>query len=83
MVVHMSWNGATDVAAWRVLAGERPGRLRPQTTIRTTGFESSTILPGKFAYAAVQALGSGGQVLSTSRTVAVESYAVADPRGRR
>ncbi len=26
-VVHASWNGATEVAAWRVLAGDRPGAL--------------------------------------------------------
>ena len=26
-IVHMSWNGASEVASWRVLAGERPGSL--------------------------------------------------------
>ena len=69
-IVHMSWNGATGVAAWRVLAGERPGALKPQTTTPASGFESSTILPEKkYPYVAVQALDAAGQVLGTSHTV--------------
>jgi hypothetical protein len=89
----MSWNGATGVAAWRVLAGKHPGSLQPQTTFQTTGFESSTILPETFAsstgrsktdgYVAVQALDSAGHVLATSRTSPVKSYAASFPtRGR-
>jgi len=92
-VVHVSWNGATDVASWRVLAGESPGALQAQTTIASTGFETSTILPRNFdrkragvetyGYVAVQALDSAGAVLGTSDTVPVNSYAAAFPTGRR
>ena len=32
-IVHASWNGATDVASWRVLAGKQPGSLTAQATI--------------------------------------------------
>jgi Arylsulfotransferase (ASST) len=81
-IVHMSWNGATEVTSWRVLAGERGGGVRslaPQTTIATTGFESSTILPKKYAYAAVQALDAAGRVLGTSPAVRVGSYDSALP----
>ena len=78
-IVHMSWNGATGVAAWRVLAGRHPNSLQAQTAIPASGFESSTTLPKKYAYAAVQALDSAGRVLGASRPVAVTSYAAALP----
>jgi hypothetical protein len=82
-VVHMSWNGATGVASWRVLAGGGRGSLRAQATTQATGFESSTILPAKYAYAAVAALDSAGHVIATSPTVAVRSYAASLPDARR
>ena len=78
-IVHMSWNGATEVASWRVLAGAHPSSLRVQATIGSTGFESSTILPKKYARVAVQALDVAGHVLSTSKTVQVVSYAASLP----
>jgi len=70
-IVHMSWNGATGVSAWRVLAGQRAGALQPQSKLPADSFESSTILPKRYAYVAVQALGSAGQVLSTSQPAKV------------
>ncbi len=78
-VVHASWNGATEVAAWRVLASKRTGSLAAQTTIPASGFESSTTLPVKYAHVAVQALDSAGHVLGTSRTASVISYAASLP----
>ncbi|MGA7703943.1 MAG: arylsulfotransferase family protein [Solirubrobacteraceae bacterium] len=78
-IVHMSWNGATGVTSWRVLAGKQPNSLQAQTTIPASGFESSTTLPKKYAYAAVQALDRAGHVLGASKPVAVTSYAVALP----
>ena len=78
-IVHASWNGATEVAWWRVLAGEHPRSLAAQATIRAIGFESSTTLPQKHAYAAVRALDSAGHVLGTSQTVRVISYAASLP----
>jgi arylsulfotransferase ASST len=73
-IVHASWNGATEVAGWRVLAGEHPGSLAAQTTIPASGFESSTTLPKRYPYAAVQALDAAGRVLGTSRTVAAIGF---------
>jgi Arylsulfotransferase (ASST) len=73
-IVHASWNGATDVAAWRLLAGEQPGSLKALAAIPVSGFESSATLPRKYAYASVQALDSAGHVLGTSKTAAVISY---------
>ena len=74
-IVHASWNGATSVASWRVLAGEDPESLKAQTVIAASGFESSTILPSTHSYVAVQALDAAGRVLGTSRAASVVSYA--------
>jgi hypothetical protein len=82
-IVHMSWNGATEVAAWRVLAGPHRRSVAPQATIGAVGFESSTILPKKYGYVAVQALNSAGHVLGTSHTVPVNSYAALLRSARR
>ena len=74
-IVHASWNGATQVASWRVLAGERPDALKPQAVIGAEAFESSTTLPVKHTYAAAQALDADRHVLGTSKTVKVIAYA--------
>ena len=78
-IVHASWNGATEVAAWRVLAGKHPGSLAPQTTIKAVDFESSTTLPERYDYVEVQALDAAGRVLGTSHTSKVISYAASLP----
>jgi hypothetical protein len=67
--IFASWNGASDVAGWRVLAGASPGALVPRAMMRDSGFESSITIPDAFAYVAVQALGARGQLLGTSQTV--------------
>jgi hypothetical protein len=82
-IVHASWNGATEVSSWRVLAGARSGTLEAQATIPASGFESSTTLPKKYARVAVQALDSAGGVLGTSRTAQVISYAASLPSSGR
>jgi hypothetical protein len=78
-IVHASWNGASEVVAWRVLAGKAGGALAVQTTIPASGFESSTTLPQKYARVAVQALDAAGHVLGTSHTVQEISYAASLP----
>jgi hypothetical protein len=80
-IVHASWNGATEVASWRVLAGTHPGTLSAQATIPAAGFESSTTLPHVYSYAAVQALNGAGQVLASSPASKVISYAASLPSG--
>ncbi len=73
-LVHMSWNGASEVASWRVLAGLHEGSLTAQATIVDTGFESSTMLPKKYTYVEVQALSSNGRVLGASQTTRIRPY---------
>jgi hypothetical protein len=70
--VFASWNGATDVDSWRVLAGTSASALTPRATMPLGGFESSLTLPDPYPYVAVQALGAAGQLLGTSATVKVE-----------
>jgi hypothetical protein len=73
--VFASWNGATDVTAWRVLAGPDGASLTPQATMPDSGFESSITFPNAYAYVAVQALGPAGELLATSPTVSVQAPA--------
>ncbi|HYM45273.1 MAG TPA: arylsulfotransferase family protein [Solirubrobacteraceae bacterium] len=70
--VATSWNGSTKTVSWRVLAGEDQSSITPQGSMPAAGFESSVILPQCYAYVAVQALDSSGQVLGTSATVRVQ-----------
>ena len=67
-IVHASWNGATGVVSWRVLAGDGPHALKVRATIPSSGFESAVTLPHKYKYAAVQALDSSGRTLGSSAT---------------
>lgn len=74
-IVHMSWNGATNVTSWRVLAGKKPSSLKPLATVPCRGFESEAILTKKYAWVEAQALGSTGAVLKTSKAAKPVSYA--------
>ena len=74
-VVHASWNGATGLAAWRVLAGKRTGSRRRAPRSPRTASKARPRCRCSYAHVAVQALDSAGRVLGTSRTVAVVSYA--------
>ncbi len=67
--VYASWNGATNVAGWRVLAGASAAELAPVATAPRSGFETAIETPGAPAYVAVQALDAAGNVLGTSATV--------------
>jgi arylsulfotransferase ASST len=82
-IVHMSWNGATGVSSWRVLAGAGAGTLRAQATVPSSGFESATILPARYGRVEVQALDSAGAVLGTSAAAKVRSYAALLPSAPR
>ena len=81
-IFHASWNGATGVAAWRLLAGSGPSSLSPRARVASSGFETTAILPKRYAYAAVQPLDAAGQTLATSRTVPVASYESSLPGSR-
>ena len=63
--MYASWNGATRVAAWRVLGGPDADRLKPLATSPRSGFETSISVPEAATFT-VQALDKRGRVLGTS-----------------
>lgn len=67
--VYMSWNGATGVASWQVLAGASRDRLLPVTDVKRSGFETNVTLPGPVTYVQAQAMSASGKVLASSSIV--------------
>lgn len=72
--VYASWNGATDVSAWRVLGGRTARALQPLATASKTGFETLIPVRGNARYFALEALGSDGRVLATSPAIALQHH---------
>lgn len=72
--LHVSWNGATGVASWRLLLGPAADRLAPAATVACAGFETTLAPAGAepgARFAVAQALGARGRVLGTSRAVSL------------
>jgi hypothetical protein len=70
MSVSVSWNGATQVASWRVLAGASSSALAAVVTAaKTAAFQTTIATPSAGPYVAVQALNSAGTVIGTSATI--------------
>ena len=69
MNVEASWNGATTVSAWKVLAGSSASSLAAVTTAAKHGFETTIAVPTRAAYVAVAALDSSGQTIATSAAI--------------
>jgi hypothetical protein len=68
VTVAVSWNGATNVASWRVLAGPSPSALAPVSTIAKAGFQTTIAAHTAGPDIAVQALDGAGAVIGTSAT---------------
>jgi hypothetical protein len=67
-IVWASWNGATGVTGWRVLAGDVRGKLRRVAEVPTGGFETRIVIPGAPRFVRVQPVARSGHALSGSRT---------------
>ena len=67
--LYTSWNGATTVAAWRVLAGASRRKLATLGTFPSTGFETAISAPTTAAFIRVQALSASGAVLRSSGVI--------------
>ena len=76
---YASWNGATGVASWSLLAGASASSLAVVAQVPRSGFETAIALPAGVSgpYLQVQALGSSGQVLGTSAAVSEPALATA------
>jgi hypothetical protein len=67
--VYASWNGATRVAKWRVLAGPSAGSLSRVAKVRKRSFETRVDLSTSAAVFAVRALDSQGRIIGRSAAV--------------
>ena len=68
-IVYASWNGATEVAGWRVAAGSRHSELHPVGIAQHRGFETVIPLPTQARYASVTPLDRLGRELRRSPTI--------------
>ena len=73
MTLHASWNGATEVETWEVLAGPTVDGLEPAGSVPRTGFETAIAVRTGAALLAVRALDGSGQALGTSRAVNIQA----------
>jgi hypothetical protein len=69
LAVSASWNGATEVASWRVLAGTSAASLAPVASAPKKGFQTTISALTTGPYVQVQALDGSGGVIGTSATV--------------
>ena len=67
--VYASWNGATKLASWRVLAGRSRTHLTAIATVDRSGFETATFVPSGYPVFEVEALAADGRVLGASNPV--------------
>lgn len=65
--VYASWNGATQVAKWDVLAGPTAEHLKVVATHARTGFETTIKLSQSYGAYEVRALTASGNALGTSK----------------
>ena len=69
VTLYASWNGATEVASWQVLAGSGPEELEPIGSAPRKGFETVVALNTSEPYVAVKARDGSGRALGTSHPV--------------
>ena len=69
ITVYVSWNGATEVAGWQILAGPDPDELKPIGSAPRKGFETAVTVRSDEPYLAVKAEDGSGNELATSRAV--------------
>ncbi|HEV2593487.1 MAG TPA: arylsulfotransferase family protein [Gaiellaceae bacterium] len=68
--LYASWNGATDVVAWRLLAGPSADALAEKASVQRQGFETALPLAGE-RFAAAAALDAAGHELARTAPVTV------------
>ncbi len=69
VTVYASWNGATEVASWRLYGGPSPTHLTAVASAPKDGFETALVAPRGESYVAAQALNAAGAVIGTSQTI--------------
>jgi hypothetical protein len=72
VTLYVSWNGATEVESWQVLAGSTPNQLKPVGSAPRRGFETTVAVRTAEPYVAVRAKSASGRMLGTTKTVKLE-----------
>ena len=70
-MVYASWNGATEIASWRLDSGPTQGKIAEGSKTRRTGFETVIPVPTASKYAFVAALDRHGKELGRSKVIRV------------
>ena len=65
--VYVSWNGATQVVSWRVLAGPSAGQEIVVATAAKSGFQTAIPVAQSYQSFKVEALDADGRVIGASR----------------
>ena len=74
ITLYASWNGATEVDSWEVLAGPGPERLEPVgSSAPREGFETAITVRTTEPYVGVEARDRSGRVLGGARAVKTET----------
>ncbi len=69
LTVYVSWNGATEVVEWEVLAGPDQAGLAPAARGAKIGFETALEVTTAEPYLAVRALDADGEVLGVTEPI--------------
>ncbi len=69
VTLYASWNGATEVATWEVLAGPNLDELEVVASAPRKGFETAITVETTEAYVGVRAKNGSGRVLGTAEAV--------------
>jgi hypothetical protein len=69
VTLYASWNGATEVASWQVLAGPGPDRMETVGSTPREGFETVITVRTTEPYVGVRAENRSGEVLGASELI--------------
>jgi hypothetical protein len=69
VTVYASWNGATEIDEWQVLAGPNRGQLRPIGSAPWDGFETAITVRTTERFIGVVAKDRSGRVVGTAKAV--------------
>ena len=75
VTIYASWNGATEVTTWQVLAGSAPDQLEPLASAPSQGFETVITVHTTEPYLGLKAVNGSGRVLGTTRAFNLEDRA--------
>jgi hypothetical protein len=72
VTIYASWNGATEVTTWQVLAGSAPDQLEPLASAPRQGFETVITVRTTESYVGLNATNGSGKVLGTTNAIKLE-----------